>query len=77
VKFTNEAGWDRIGRVVLGVVLLVLGWGGIVEGGWGTFLQYFGFVPLVTGLAGWCPLYAIFRFRTNEKVGEGELVGSA
>lgn len=67
MSFMNEAGWDRIARVVIGVVLLVLGWGGIVEGTLGTVFQWVGFVPLVTGIAGWCPLYAIFRFRTNEE----------
>ena len=56
----NEAGWDRIARVVLGLVMLYLGWGGVVTGGLGIFLQYVGFVPLLTGLAGWCPLYSIF-----------------
>ena len=24
-----------------------------------------GFVPLLTGLVGWCPLYTVFKFRTN------------
>jgi len=33
--FVNEAGWDRIVRVVLGIVLLYLGWGGVVAGGLG------------------------------------------
>lgn len=65
--FMNEASWDRIARVVLGIVLIALGFSGAVEGGLGTFLGLFGFVPLITGLAGWCPLYAIFRFRTNRE----------
>lgn len=65
MKFINEAGWDRVVRVVLGVALLILGWGGIVTGGLGTFFKVVGFVPLATGLAGWCPLYAIFNVRTN------------
>lgn len=65
--FTNEAGWDRIGRVVLGAALLYLGWGEVVSGGLGTFLKFFGFVPLITGVAGWCPIYAAFRFRTNRQ----------
>lgn len=65
--FMNEASWDRIARVVLGVVLIALGFSGAVEGGLGTFLGLFGFVPLITGLVGWCPLYAIFRFRTNRE----------
>lgn len=67
MKFVNEAAWDRIGRVALGIALLWLGWGGVVTGTWGTVLAIVGFVPLVTGLVGWCPLYALFRFRTNEQ----------
>jgi hypothetical protein len=66
MKFTNEASWDRIGRVALGVLLLVLGWTGAVGGGLGTVFKFLGFVPLATGLAGWCPLYAMFGFRTND-----------
>lgn len=65
--FTNEAAWDRIARVVVGVVLLYVGWAEVVTGGWGTFLKLIGFVPLATGLIGWCPLYALLRFRTNDR----------
>ena len=56
-NFINEAGWDRVVRVVLGVVLLVLGWGGFVTGGLGLFLKIIGFVPLLTGVIGFCPIY--------------------
>jgi len=64
MKYLNEAGWDRIVRIVLGVALLYLGWAGVVTGGWGTFLKFMGFVPLLTGLIGFCPIYAIFKVRT-------------
>lgn len=66
MSFINQAGWDRIARVVLGVVLLYLGWSGVVAGGLGVFFKYIGFVPLLTGLIGWCPLYSLFKFRTNK-----------
>lgn len=66
MKYINEAGWDRALRIGLGLVLLVLGWGEIVSSELGTFFKFLGFVPLATGMAGWCPLYAIFGFRTNE-----------
>lgn len=74
MKFMNEASWDRIGRIVVGIVLLVLGWGGMIEGALGTVFQYLGFVPLATGLLGWCPLYAVFGFRTN--AADKELIGA-
>ncbi len=63
--FINEAGWDRVVRVLLGIVLLALGWTGAVGGTLGTVFKWLGFLPLITGLVGWCPAYAIFRFRTN------------
>ncbi|MFN2298944.1 MAG: DUF2892 domain-containing protein [Anaerolineales bacterium] len=62
----NESGVDRIIRVVLGIILLVLGWGGVVTGTWGWVLKIGGFVPLITGLTGWCGLYALFGIRTNK-----------
>jgi hypothetical protein len=62
----NVANWDRIARVVLGIVLLVLGWGGIVTGGWGVFLKVIGFVPLLTGLLGYCPIYGLLKFGTKK-----------
>ena len=68
MSYMNEANWDRIARVVLGVVLLYLGFAGVVTGGWGNALKVIGFIPLLTGLVGWCPLYAVFRFRTNREV---------
>ena len=61
----NEANWDRIARVALGLLLLYLGWAGVVTGGWGLFLKIIGFVPLLTGLVGWCPLYAMFKLSTK------------
>ena len=70
MSFMNEAGWDRIARVVLGVVMLALGWTGVVDGTLGTVFMYLGFVPLITGIVGWCPLYSIFRFRTNSDARE-------
>ena len=60
----NEAGWDRAVRVVLGVVLMIVGFG-VVGGTGGTVLGVFAFVPLLTGIFGFCPLYAVLGFRTN------------
>lgn len=67
MSYRNEAMWERVGRVGLGLVLLGLGWTGTVDGALGTVFRFVGFVPLVTGLVGWCPLYALFGFRTNRR----------
>jgi hypothetical protein len=61
----NQAGWERIARVVLAGILLYLGWGGVVTGTAGLVLKIVGFVPLLTGLSGWCPLYTVLGFKTN------------
>lgn len=61
----NEAGWDRLARVVLGVVLLIVGFG-LMEAPAGIVVGVVAFVPLLTGLVGWCPLYSVLGFRTNK-----------
>lgn len=65
MSFVNEAGWDRIARVGLGVVLLVVGFG-VVGGTGGTVLGIVGLIPLLTGAVGYCPLYSVFHLRTNQ-----------
>ncbi|HIE22121.1 MAG TPA: DUF2892 domain-containing protein [Acidimicrobiia bacterium] len=60
----NEAGWDRILRTAVGIVLLYLGFGGVVTGALGIVLIVLGFIGLITGLVGWCPIYAAIKFRT-------------
>lgn len=62
----NEATWDRVLRVVVGLVLLYLGWTGTVEGTLGTVFKWVGFLPLVTGLIGWCPAYSACNIRTKK-----------
>lgn len=61
----NEASWDRIARVILGAVLLVLGLV-VVNGGWGVAIIVVGLIALVTGAVGFCPIYWITKFRTKK-----------
>ncbi len=65
----NEAGWDRLVRVIVGVALFAIGLA--VGGGWGVFLAVFAFVPFLTGLVGWCPLYSLLHIRTDRNRGAG------
>lgn len=55
---TNEGNTDRIIRIVLAVVIFGLG---LAAQSW---LGLIGFIPLLTGLVGWCPLYSIFGLST-------------
>lgn len=55
----NEGSVDRVLRVIVGAGLLSLVFVG-PETAWG----YIGLVPLLTGLAGWCPAYALFGIAT-------------
>jgi hypothetical protein len=66
MKYVNEAGWDRIVRVVLGIILLILTFTGTVSGVLGTILMIVGFIALLTGIVGVCPAYMLFKFRTNK-----------
>lgn len=60
----NVGGLDRIVRIMLGLVLIAVGFA-VLSGTGGTIVGLVGLIPLVTGLIGWCPLYLPFRFRTN------------
>lgn len=60
----NEAPWERAVRVVLGVVLLIVGFA-VMGGTGGTIVGIVGLVPLLTGVTGFCPLYRLFNFKTN------------
>jgi hypothetical protein len=61
----NGASWDRIVRVVGGVVLIGLGLGGVIVSPWGWVAAVVGAVYLVTGIVRFCPIYAALRLRTN------------
>jgi hypothetical protein len=55
----NEGTIDRSLRVVVGLVLIGLAATGTV-GVWG----WIGVLPLVTGIVGFCPAYAVFGMST-------------
>ncbi len=52
----NVGGIDRIGRIALGVIVTSLAFVG-PQSPW----AYLGLVPLITGLAGFCPLYTVLN----------------
>jgi hypothetical protein len=63
VMKTNEGTVDRALRVALGVALIAVGFAW-VQGTAGIVVGTVGFVPLLTGLVGWCPIYALLKIDT-------------
>ena len=59
---TNEGGFDRIVRVLVGLGLLALFFY-YPEASW-RYWTLIGVIPLLTGLVGWCPLYSVFGLST-------------
>ncbi len=59
---TNESKFDRVFRVVLGVVLLAL-----VFVGPKTLWGLVGLIPLVTGFVGFCPIYRLLGLSTSRE----------
>ena len=62
---SNESSTDRVVRVILGVILAALAVTGTVSGGLAIAAWVVAAIALVTGLIGFCPLYAIFRLSTK------------
>ncbi len=65
----NEGAIDRILRVIVGVVLLLMtpsigGALGYPIAGIASVWGWIGIIPLVTGIVGFCPGYAIFGINT-------------
>ena len=60
----NEGSLDRILRTVAGGALALLMLTGVVGGVLGWLLLALGAILLVTGLTGFCPLYALFGIQT-------------
>jgi hypothetical protein len=56
----NVGSIDRVIRIVIGAALLV--WAVMS----GNKLGYLGIVPLLTALAGWCPLYVPLKLSTRK-----------
>lgn len=67
MAFRNLAPWDRTLRIAVGASMLLAGWTGAIDGVWGVALIVFGWVPFVTGLLGWCPVYALLGVTTLKR----------
>ncbi|MBI3046696.1 MAG: DUF2892 domain-containing protein [Acidobacteria bacterium] len=68
MTFVNEGLWDRLVRLLIGLVLGYAAWTTWPETG-AMWLLAIGAIAFVTGLVGWCPAYALFGFSTRKKAG--------
>ena len=68
MKTLNQSRKERVVRIVVGLVAIFLGWFVIGDELLAAVFKIFGFVPLVTGLIGWCPFYAILGISTRRRM---------
>ena len=61
----NLSNRERAVRGALGVFVLAASLGGWGDGHFAIGLFVFAWVPIVTGLTGWCPLYQLFGHSTR------------
>lgn len=66
MRYANLSALDRSIRIAVGLLMLAAGWAGLATDVWRIALQVFGWVPLVTGLIGWCPVYALLGLSTRK-----------
>jgi len=64
----NEAPIDRVIRVVLGIALAGVALAGAVAAPWLYAVWVVAAILVVTGIVGFCPLYAILRIGTKSTV---------
>jgi len=60
----NEGKWDRIIRVILGLVLFYVGYA-MLSSPWNFVAYVVGLILVVTGLIGFCLLYKLFNINTK------------
>ena len=67
----NVGGIDRMGRTVLGVVLLVVGLVAPIDMTWRIVALVIAAIALLTGIVRFCPANAILGINTCEREGKG------
>ncbi len=65
MSYRNQALWDRLLHIALGIAMLATGLWVTPEGLWGAALRVFGIIPLVIGLLGWSPLYSLLGWSSR------------
>jgi len=58
----NVGSADKVIRIILALVLFSMYF--VLDGNW-RYIAIVGFVPLLTALMSWCPLYSLFSLSTR------------
>ncbi len=61
----NMAGWDRIVRLIVAAILILVSALLLRFSPVGIVLTIVGAILILTSLVGWCPLYTLIGFRTR------------
>jgi hypothetical protein len=64
----NMGSWDRILRLLVTLVVLILLIAGVLEGALAIILGIIAVIFFVTSVIGFCPLYVIFGISTRKKI---------
>jgi hypothetical protein len=64
----NMGSWDRILRLLVTLVVLILLIAGVLEGALAIILGIIAIIFFVTSVIGFCPLYVIFGISTRKKI---------
>ena len=67
----NVGGVDRTGRIVLGIVLLLIGFFAPLSPLWQAIVFMLAAIALITGIIRFCPANALLGINTCEAKGEG------
>ena len=67
VSFRNLGTWDRLVRLAVGLALLSLGGFGVLPDLGSIALLMFGWVPALTAVLGWDPIYSLLHFNTVKR----------
>lgn len=67
----NVGGIDRTGRIVIGIVLLLVGLAAPLDTIWRIVVLIVAAIALLTGIVRFCPANAILGINTCEREGKG------
>jgi ABC-type uncharacterized transport system permease subunit len=65
--FQNMGLYDRIARVIVGLIIVGLYFGGVLQGAIAIVLAVVALVLIGTSAVGFCPAYLPFKFTTKPK----------